>query len=128
MPVVVQCSNPDCRASISVADGDIGPSTRCRRCGQAVSLFPSREMSHPPSSDPDPGGPTPHPLELADGSTFGRYRILGKLGRGGMGAVYLALDTHLDRKVALKVPHFLPGDGPEFLQRFYREARAAAGL
>src|SRR5262249_14233318 len=57
---------------------------------------------------------------------FGRYRILKQLGQGGMGAVYLAHDTQLDRKVALKVPHFQPGSGPEVIERFYREARAAA--
>ena len=45
-----------------------------------------------------------------------------------MGAVYLAHDTQLDRRVALKVPHFTPGDGPEVLDRFYREAKAAATL
>ncbi|MBM4072243.1 MAG: tetratricopeptide repeat protein [Planctomycetes bacterium] len=59
---------------------------------------------------------------------FGRYRILRKLGRGGMGSVYLAHDTQLDRRVALKVPHFLPTDDPDILERFHREARAAATL
>ncbi len=58
-------------------------------------------------------------------SSFGRYHILKRLGEGGMGAVYLAHDTQLDRQVALKVPHFAP-DGGEVLKRFYREARAAA--
>jgi predicted Ser/Thr protein kinase len=59
---------------------------------------------------------------------FGRYRILKKLGEGGMGAVYLAEDTQLDRQVALKIPRFLPEDDPEALQRFYREARAAGTI
>ncbi len=59
---------------------------------------------------------------------FGRYRIERKLGKGGMGAVYLAHDTQLDRKVALKVPHFRPGDGQTVLDRFYREARNAARI
>jgi serine/threonine protein kinase len=45
-----------------------------------------------------------------------------------MGSVYLAQDTQLYRRVALKVPHFLTEDGPEMRQRFYREARAAAML
>jgi predicted Ser/Thr protein kinase len=59
---------------------------------------------------------------------FGRYRIEKELGRGGMGAVFLAHDTQLDRRVALKVPHFTPEDGPQILQRFHREARTAATL
>jgi formylglycine-generating enzyme required for sulfatase activity len=60
--------------------------------------------------------------------TFGRYRILKKLGEGGMGSVYLAHDAGLDRPVALKVPRFTPEDGPKALERFHREARAAATL
>jgi hypothetical protein len=72
-------------------------------------------------------GPAPAaPGELPE--TFGRYRIEKKLGQGGMGAVYLAHDTQLGRRVALKVPR-LDGDAnPEVLQRFDREARAAATL
>jgi serine/threonine protein kinase len=59
---------------------------------------------------------------------FGRYRIVRTLGQGGMGSVYLAHDSQLDRQVALKVPHLSDRDGPEVLERFYREARAAAAL
>jgi predicted Ser/Thr protein kinase len=59
---------------------------------------------------------------------FGRYRILQRLGGGGMGTVYLARDTQSDRQVALKVPHFSTDDAPEVIQRFLREARAAAVL
>jgi serine/threonine protein kinase len=58
--------------------------------------------------------------------TLGPYQVLKQLGKGGMGAVYLALDTRLDRKVALKV--MLPeyARDTEARERFLREARAAA--
>lgn len=65
----------------------------------------------------------------SSGRMIGRYHIVRKLGSGGMGAVYLALDTILDRQVALKIPR-IPKDerGPKMLARFLREARAGARL
>ncbi len=59
---------------------------------------------------------------------FGRYRIIKRLGQGGMGSVYLAQDTHLERPVALKVPDFGHHEGPEARRRFLEEARTAATL
>ena len=58
----------------------------------------------------------------------GRYRILSRLARGGMATVYEALDTRLDRTVALKVMNPALAEDPDFVSRFRREARATAQL
>jgi serine/threonine protein kinase len=75
---------------------------------------------------PNPQTSSKLPTKLP--APFGRYRLLKLLGRGGMGAVYLAHDTQLDRPVALKMPLFSAEEGSQVLARFYREARAAATL
>jgi serine/threonine protein kinase len=67
-------------------------------------------------------------MALASGAKLGPYEILAPLGAGGMGEVYRAKDTRLDRTVAIKV---LPGhlsDSPELKERFDREARAISSL
>ena len=62
------------------------------------------------------------------GTTISHYKVLEKIGQGGMGEVFLALDTSLDRKVALKfLPDFLQQD-PVAEKRFLREAKSAAAL
>jgi len=58
----------------------------------------------------------------------GRYRVVGELGRGGMGIVYKAHDTVLDRPVAFKVLPDALKDNPEALKNFLREAKSAAKL
>jgi serine/threonine-protein kinase len=67
--------------------------------------------------------------EIPDGSVVdGRYRVLRRIGGGGMADVYLAEDAHLQRQVALKVLHRHFAQDREFVERFRREAEAAAGL
>jgi serine/threonine protein kinase/beta-lactam-binding protein with PASTA domain len=58
----------------------------------------------------------------------GRYRIEARIARGGMATVYRALDTRLDRVVALKVMHQLFAENDQFVARFIREAKLAARL
>jgi eukaryotic-like serine/threonine-protein kinase len=67
--------------------------------------------------------------EVAEGSVIdGRYRVLRRIGGGGMADVWLAEDTHLQRQVALKVLHRRFAQDREFVERFRREAEASAGL
>src|SRR4029077_16677866 len=67
-------------------------------------------------------------ISMEPGATLAHYRIISLLGVGGMGEVFLAEDTRLHRKVALKV--LLPevADDTEKLARFVQEARAASAL
>jgi eukaryotic-like serine/threonine-protein kinase len=67
--------------------------------------------------------------ELATGTLIdGRYRVLSRLGAGGMADVFLAEDQQLGRKIALKLLHRRFAEDPGFVERFRREAQAAAGL
>jgi len=94
--------------------------------GTSTQTFASQgQETVPPTLQPDPS-----PGVTASGlaGRFGRYEIIRALGRGAMGAVYLAKDTQLKRNVAIKTPHFEDDPSGELLQRFYREAEAAATL
>jgi serine/threonine-protein kinase len=67
-------------------------------------------------------------LPGADRVLSGRYRLIREIARGGMAVVWQAQDTLLDRLVAVKLLHPQYADDPEFLERFRREAKAAARL
>ena len=132
MPVRVQCPNPDCQASFSVLEGDAPRFRRCPQCGWELSGAGDWDANSPSASGAshsDSAPTLPTFSGLASGTTFAqRYEIVRQIGRGGMGVVYLAKDTRLERDVALKIPFLWGDEDAEFLHRFYREARAAAGL
>ena len=67
-------------------------------------------------------------MSLEPGATLLQYRITEKLGEGGMGAVWRAVDTSLDREVAIKVLLPQVASQPERLARFDREAKLLASL
>ena len=67
-------------------------------------------------------------MSLAAGKRLGPHEILSLLGAGGMGEVYKARDTRLDRIVAIKVLPAHLADRPEVQERFEREARTIANL
>ena len=84
-------------------------------------------ISSPPRDDSSTATFGP-PAEADEVGTLGPYRVLKQLGAGGMGAVYLALDARLDRKLALKVmlPEFAADTAAK--ERFLREAKAVAKI
>ena len=67
-------------------------------------------------------------MRIAAGTDLGRYEIRSEIGKGGMGEVYLAQDTKLDRKVALKILPAEVASHRDRMERFVREAKAAAAL
>ena len=91
-----------------------------QRPGAAAAGDPSRDVTEAGEGETRP---TP---TLTASESFGRYQIVRLLGRGAMGAVYLAYDSQLQRHVAIKTP-FL-GNNLQTVERFQREARAAAQL
>ena len=67
-------------------------------------------------------------MTLSSGTTLGPYEILSPIGAGGMGEVYRARDTRLDRTVAIKVlPSHVAAD-PDLKRRFEREAKTISSL
>ena len=120
-----------CGSCGSELSGEASPRGLCARClleeGLKASEAPSdsRQETSPASSlSADPG-----PIDPAELSRlFPQLDIHKLLGRGGMGAVYLARQKALDRLIALKLLAPRPGLDAEFAERFGREARALARL
>jgi hypothetical protein len=101
---------PHCHNPIQLAD-DHGDEVLCPGCGSNFRVRDAR-----PTSSTDPSRP------------LGKFQLLERVGVGAFGAVWKARDTELDRVVALKIPHTGLLTQDEDLQRFQREARAAAQL
>ena len=122
MPAV-QAQCPHCSESYSIDSGLTGKVARCRKCRKTFTLSPSGERSRADSSDP---GPSPSETTIPD--RLGRFVIRDGCGAGAFGTVYRAYDPVLDREVALKVPQAGTLDSPGAVERFLREAKAAAQL
>jgi signal transduction histidine kinase/DNA-binding response OmpR family regulator len=92
-----------------------------------MEMFSVTALDRAAIEQPEPAAPKGSDGALA-GSSLGRYRIVSRLGAGGMGEVYRAHDPRLQRDVALKVLSALAAGEEQALRRFEREARAVAAL
>jgi WD40 repeat protein len=108
LPNRLRC--PHCHNPIQLADGH-GDEVLCPGCGSSFKVRDAR-----PTHSTDPSRP------------LGKFQLLERVGIGAFGAVWKARDTTLDRLVALKIPHAGLLTEAEELERFQREARAAAQL
>lgn len=132
MPISVRCPNESCGTAFNVPDAHAHAFIRCRKC---KTKFPV-DGSGPPSANPaDTQGasrtisPSSSPKSAPDlPEIIGRFHVKARLGEGAFGAVYRAHDPQLDREVALKVPRAGALQTPRQVERFLREARAAAQL
>ena len=119
-----KCSN--CGSPLEQAPA-VGGSTLCAKCRTWLE-GPGRDQAAPNSESPTEPIPPPHTHDPLIGQTLGEFEIVGLAGRGGMGAVYKARQPSLDRFVAIKVlPQHMATDA-NFVERFRREARAAAAV
>jgi eukaryotic-like serine/threonine-protein kinase len=112
----------------------------CRSCGTRLvagdRFCPSCGMTADPAmvtAKISGGGEPAHSawsgiLEKLQQATLGEFQVIRELGRGGMAAVYLAHDIHLDRKVAIKVMSPMLASDQRMVERFRREAKTGAGL
>jgi predicted Zn finger-like uncharacterized protein len=131
MPAVtVQC--PHCVRSYSIDSSLVGRKGRCKHCGNSFLLSPSGELAGLASTagDESISGPSPSMLSatIPLPEKIGRFVIKRRLGAGACGSVYHAVDPSLDRDVALKVPHPELQRDDKAIERFLREAKAAARL
>lgn len=111
MPMIVSCSQ--CGQSLpDDAQGELCTKCTAKFAVQLVNLGEASTLDN----------------QIMDGQSIAHYRIIGKLGEGGMGEVYRARDTRLDGEVAIKVLPPEIADGPQRRMRFLREAKAASAL
>lgn len=156
MSVTVRCPNPACGKIGRVGEDALGRAIRCPACGHRFRAgSPAEDHSLTDDVNASRGNPSATFLTAGDCTgtaegalpatrltgganvavdsatvpqAIGRFEIRRRLGAGAFGTVYEAFDPQLQRPVALKVPQ--PGmlDSPQRIERFLREARAAAQL
>lgn len=107
--MLVQCSNTTCGTKFPRPDTDAGKIVTCPQCNAATPAVAVKD-------------------DKVTSRTLGDYKLIRPLAKGGMGQVFEAHQTRLGRSVAIKVLNTNLADDPQFIQRFEREAKAAAAI
>jgi serine/threonine protein kinase len=107
--MLVQCSNATCGTKFPRPDSDAGKIVSCPQCNKPTAAVAVKD-------------------DRLTGRSLGDYKLIRPIAKGGMGQVFEAHQTRLGRSVALKVLNTNLADDPMFIQRFEREAKAAAAI
>jgi len=122
--VKIALNCPQCSKKATLSEEFVGRSVRCPACRYKFKV-PAAQTKHPnETSNHSPALPVSPDLP----AKIGRFVVKQKLGSGAFGAVYRAVDPHLQREVAVKVPRAHLLDNPRVLERFLREGKAVAQL
>src|SRR5687767_12687897 len=122
---------PSCLGRLQELDSADDPLLRALRRQQAAPAAPEDPLLAAAVSQVLSDGEKPRPVPPVDvriGSMLNEYRLLERVGSGGMGAVYRALHVRLDKEVALKVIQPLRGHDARLRDRFQREMKAIGRL
>src|SRR6266566_2410740 len=118
--MITHSTCPKCGASLSAR----APEGLCAKCLLASIITAGSDEI--PAGDPQTPGA--RPLQANDAKKFGDYELLREIARGGMGVVYAARHSRLDRLVALKLIASGELSSPDLVERFKLEAKTAASL
>lgn len=127
----IACSHPDCGKTFRVAESVAGRKVTCKSCGRDFVAQPVAQetpVAKALDTAADQSTPAAWVRDAALLSRIGRFEVRKKLGQGGFGTVYRAFDPQLERDVAVKVPKTELLASPKSVERFLREAKAAARL
>jgi serine/threonine protein kinase len=123
-PILITCPNPVCGKLSAGRPNQMGHTVKCTFCRTRFVVQATTETQQATQSQRSEVSR----ITVATPEAIGRFTIRSRLGAGAFGTVFRAYDPHLDRDVALKIPNAEVLANPRRVERFLREAKAAANL